>query len=184
MRSFLTSRFSVLGVHVSLLVTGTTLFAGAALTGASTGGVLAVWSVVAVLMVDLGDMFASSEDIADGVPKLRQALEVFDFDLERSGGVVPERAAGAVSFDRVTFAYPRSAPVLRDISFAIPAGQRVVMLGSSADGKTTLADLLLGFMDPSSGTVALDGHPTTELDLDMAPLGGRVHAAVPAARRR
>ena len=56
--------------------------------------------------------------------------------------------------------------MLHDVSFSVDPGERVVVLGSSGDGKTTLADLLLGFIEPTSGAVRLDGRSTTELDLE------------------
>jgi ABC-type multidrug transport system fused ATPase/permease subunit len=76
----------------------------------------------------------------------------------------PQRAmavavpAGAdIVFDRVTFAYEPGQPVLRDLSLAIPRGQRLALVGPSGAGKSTLAQLLLRLYDPQSGVVRLGG---------------------------
>jgi ABC-type multidrug transport system fused ATPase/permease subunit len=62
-----------------------------------------------------------------------------------------------VTFDRVTFAYPDGPPVLRDVTLDIAAGTRVAIVGETGSGKSTFAKLLTRLMDPSEGTVLLDG---------------------------
>src|SRR5262249_52173694 len=67
------------------------------------------------------------------------------------------RAAGAVTFRRVSFAYGSDRPVLHDISFEVPAGTRVGIAGTTGAGKTTLVSLLTRFYDPTAGQILLDG---------------------------
>jgi len=67
-----------------------------------------------------------------------------------------------VEVSRVTFGY-RAAPVLRDVSFAIGAGELVALCGPNGAGKSTLLRLLLGLHAPSSGQVALAGVPLASL---------------------
>ncbi|MBA3318798.1 MAG: ABC transporter ATP-binding protein [Gemmatimonadales bacterium] len=68
-----------------------------------------------------------------------------------------------IVFDRVSFRYGDGEPVLRDISFTIPRGKVVALVGPSGAGKTTLADLLPRFHDPSAGQILLDDVPLTRL---------------------
>jgi ATP-binding cassette, subfamily B, bacterial MsbA len=68
-----------------------------------------------------------------------------------------------IVFDRVTFRYGGGAPVLSDVSFTIPKGTVVALVGPSGAGKTTLADLLPRFHDPTSGEIRLDDTPLTRL---------------------
>jgi subfamily B ATP-binding cassette protein MsbA len=69
----------------------------------------------------------------------------------------PLRAAGAdIHFDHVDFGYG-DKPVLRDIDLRIQPGQLVALVGSSGAGKTTLANLLLRFYDPTRGTIRIGG---------------------------
>ena len=67
-----------------------------------------------------------------------------------------------VEVSRVRFGY-RAAPVLRDVSFAIGAGELVALCGPNGAGKSTLLRLLLGLHAPSSGQVALAGAPLASL---------------------
>jgi ATP-binding cassette, subfamily B, bacterial len=70
-----------------------------------------------------------------------------------------QRARGDVAFENVAFQYDYSkGPALSDVSFDIPPGGTVALVGSSGAGKTTLAHLLLRFYDPESGHIRLDAH--------------------------
>lgn len=63
-----------------------------------------------------------------------------------------------VRFENVVFGYrPDQPPVLRDISFAVNAGERVALVGPSGAGKTTLAQLMLGFLRPQGGGIMVNG---------------------------
>jgi ATP-binding cassette, subfamily B, bacterial len=77
--------------------------------------------------------------------------------LERRDAKSLERAAGAVEFKGVSFAYAPGRVVLHDVSFAVAPGTRVAIMGATGVGKTTLVNLLTRFYDPSAGAVLLDG---------------------------
>ena len=76
---------------------------------------------------------------------------------ERPDAKSLERAAGAVEFKGVSFAYAPGRVVLHDVSFAVAPGTRVAIIGATGVGKTTLVNLLTRFYDPSAGAVLLDG---------------------------
>ena len=67
------------------------------------------------------------------------------------------RARGEVVFAGVTFAYEPGQPVLRDVSFEVPAGSRVGIAGRTGVGKSTLLNLMTRFFDPQEGRILLDG---------------------------
>ena len=85
----------------------------------------------------------------------------------------PRPGGSAVDFVDVGFTYPgRQVPALRDVSFAVPAGATVALVGPSGAGKTTIANLLLRFWDPTRGVIRMDGVDLPRLTLDG--LRGRI----------
>jgi ATP-binding cassette, subfamily B, bacterial len=90
----------------------------------------------------------------------RRALAILDIPpliIDRAEARPLPRARGGIAFRGVSFAYPGAAPVLRQVSFSIPVGTRVGLMGSSGAGKSTLLNLLTRFADPLKGAVMLDG---------------------------
>jgi subfamily B ATP-binding cassette protein MsbA len=75
-----------------------------------------------------------------------------------------ERVSGAVHFRDVGFAYPGTTqPALAGVSLDVRAGELVALVGPSGAGKTTLIGLIARFMEPTSGSIELDGVPITDL---------------------
>jgi ATP-binding cassette subfamily C protein CydCD len=75
--------------------------------------------------------------------------------------------AAALALHEVTFTYPgRARPALSQVSFTVPAGATVALVGPSGAGKTTIASLLLRFWDPASGSITLAGHDLRAWPLD------------------
>jgi ATP-binding cassette, subfamily B, bacterial MsbA len=68
-----------------------------------------------------------------------------------------------VAYEAVDFRYDQGDPVLSDVSFTLPKGKVVALVGPSGAGKTTLADLLPRFHDPVGGRITMDGVPLTRL---------------------
>lgn len=75
----------------------------------------------------------------------------------------PGRRAGRVEFHDVRTGYQRDLPVLRGASLVVRPGERVALVGASGSGKSTVVNLLLGFLDPWTGSVRLDGHDVSDL---------------------
>jgi ATP-binding cassette, subfamily B, bacterial len=120
-------------------------------------------SEIAQVGRQLADTIASTRRLA-----VVQAEPVLIHDGGRDPGDAVE-----LRFEHVGFVYPgRSAPALRDVSFVVPAGSTVALVGPSGAGKTTVANLLLRFWDPSSGAIRLGDIDLRELKLDG--LRGRI----------
>ena len=72
----------------------------------------------------------------------------------------------SIQFHQVHFSYPgTSKSALKDISFEIKRGQTLALVGASGAGKSTIADLMLGLYQPTSGVVTVDGTSLEEIDL-------------------
>jgi ATP-binding cassette subfamily C protein CydD len=72
-----------------------------------------------------------------------------------------------VEFKSINFSHlEREMPVLRDVSFRIPKGKITALVGASGTGKTTLAQLLLGFIEPNSGEILINKAPLSEFSLE------------------
>ncbi|MBL0922814.1 MAG: ABC transporter ATP-binding protein [Phycisphaerales bacterium] len=69
----------------------------------------------------------------------------------------------ALTIERLSFAYPRSAPALRDVSFSAPAGSFVAVVGPNGAGKSTLLRHAAGLLRPDSGAALLGGSPVHTL---------------------
>ncbi len=74
----------------------------------------------------------------------------------RATGQLPAPERGELQFEAVEFAYGER-PALAGVSFDVPAGATVALVGSTGSGKSTLLKLLLRFLDPQSGRIRLDG---------------------------
>jgi subfamily B ATP-binding cassette protein MsbA len=110
--------------------------------------------------------YASCKDLVKAWTSLMEALpaaerfnELLDAPGEAPDPADAVRITGVkqgIVFDKVSFSYGRE-PVLSDVSLEVRAGEMVALVGRTGAGKTTLADLLLRFYDPDSGSISLDG---------------------------
>jgi ATP-binding cassette subfamily B protein len=82
------------------------------------------------------------------------------------GSAAPARGAGEIEFRHLTFRYPGAdRPALRDVTFTVPAGRTVAIVGHTGAGKSTLLALLPRLFDPPPGTVFLDGRDVRTFEL-------------------
>lgn len=102
-----------------------------------------------------------------GIAGARRILEIINdrSDGDDTEGGHAATVAGEVTFEAVTFGYGDS-PVLHDISFRVPAGATVALVGPTGSGKTTLLQLLNRTYRPDSGRVLVDGVDVGEWDLE------------------
>ena len=98
----------------------------------------------------------------DRIEELERATEEY---RERDRGRRPFGFQREIAFERVRFAYRANAPVLEDVTFRVSKNEMVGIAGPSGAGKTTIADLLLRLVEPSSGRILIDGVPVSEIAL-------------------
>jgi ATP-binding cassette, subfamily B, bacterial len=156
----------VFGVLIGLTVavgSAAVLYIGARHVQAGTitlGQLLLVMGYLSQLYLPLQTISKTAGKLQGSVASAERAFSLLDESpdvSERPRARPVARAAGAVAFDHVSFAYGADRPVLHDISFEIAPGARVGIGGTTGAGKTTLISLLTRFYDPTSGAVRLDG---------------------------
>ena len=169
-----TQRYSSMTSPVSELFGGLVLVliiwaaSNPAVTGVELGAAATIGFLVAALKL-MSPLKSISQFPASWAMAQASAERVFALLDEpatetAANGSLPARFEREIGFDRVTFAYPGGPPVLREVSFTVPKGSIVAIVGPSGAGKTTLLDLLPRFHDPVSGEVRLDGVPLRDLD--------------------
>lgn len=88
-------------------------------------------------------------------------------DYTQPGGTfAPKEVLGKLEFDRVSFGYDAEHPVLKDVSFSVPPGQTLAIVGHTGSGKSTIISLLNRLYETGSGAIRVDGVPVGEWELD------------------
>ena len=113
------------------------------------------------LYIPLNFLGVLYREIKQSLTDLDKMFTLMDREREIADvpGALPLALGGApdVVFDRVSFAYESDRPILQDISFTIPAGKTVAVVGPSGSGKSTLARLMFRFYDVQQGTIRMAG---------------------------
>jgi subfamily B ATP-binding cassette protein MsbA len=103
-----------------------------------------------------------------GIASARRIFEVIDLEpiIENKPDAIELKDfKSGIEFRNVNFAYD-TQPVLKNVNLSIPKGRMVALVGASGGGKSTLADLVPRFYDPSSGEVCIDGISLRDYDIE------------------
>lgn len=140
---------------------------------AATGGSVTVGELTAMIIF-VGMLFRPLRQLADrfntlqmGMVASERVLNLLDntTDIEPNGAVQLSELQGAIDFKNVHFHYQADEPILRNVSFAVAPGETVAIVGATGAGKSTIISVLMGFYPYQSGSVTIDGHELTTLDL-------------------
>jgi ATP-binding cassette, subfamily B, bacterial len=146
------------------------LFYGALLVlkGELTLGTMMAFSALAAgLLGPLNNVVSAALQLQMLDVYLERLNDVMDTPPEQDSSAVAFSGtlSGAVTLERVSFRYGSHSPtVIHDLSINIAEGARVALVGRTGCGKSTLARLIAGLYDPSSGRILFDGKDLTSLD--------------------
>ena len=126
--------------------------------------------------VDIANIYNNFQTAVAGAERIFEILEEEPEPADAPDALPLTAPRGEVEFSHVTFGYQAQEPVLKDVSFRVPAGTRVAVVGSTGAGKTTLINLLTRFYDVNSGSILLDGRDLRQYRLqDLRRTFGVVH---------
>lgn len=143
------------------------LYAPRVLEGTMTLGMILLFvEYGARLLRPIAEIAESLRSLQQARTSLRRIRNIMALQTETRGGrqdAPPLRSE--IRFDHVWFAYKDQDWVLKDISFAIPAGSFAAIVGASGSGKSTLIGLICGFMHPQKGRILVDGISLNDIDI-------------------
>lgn len=126
-----------------------------------------VFSAMFGLMRPLKALTNVTSEFQRGMAASTTLFGLMDLDTEQNKGTLkPETVSGDVAVKDVTFTYEGAEkPALDNVSFNIPKGKTVALVGRSGSGKSTIANLFTRFYDVDSGSIELDGHDIRDYEL-------------------
>ncbi|MFZ7239857.1 lipid A ABC transporter ATP-binding protein/permease MsbA [Avibacterium avium] len=125
----------------------------------TAGSFTVVFSSMLAMMRPLKSLTNVNAQFQRGMAACQTLFAILDMATEKDNGTYEvEKAKGNISFKDVTFSYSgKDHPALNHISFEIPQGKTVALVGRSGSGKSTIANLVTRFYDIQQGEITLDG---------------------------
>lgn len=126
-----------------------------------------VFSSLVALMQPIKSLTSVNAGFQKGMAACQTLFAILEQPIEQDNGKITiERVKGNIEFRNVTFNYEsRKEPALKDISFSVPAGKTIALVGRSGSGKTTITNLLTRFYDISQGEILIDNLNIENLSL-------------------
>lgn len=124
------------------------------------GGYMAFSTLSSYFTSPVSDLISMQMSIQEAQISMKRLTEIMDYESEQADDeerTEMERMEGDIEFKDVTFRYGNRTPALNHISFTIPQGKKVALVGSSGSGKSTITKLLLKYYEPESGEIDVNG---------------------------
>lgn len=135
--------------------------------GLNAGSYLAFASAQGLFMRGITDLSTTATEILEIIPLWERARPILEASQESDPSKAdPTRLNGHILLDHITFRYREDGPlILDDVTIEAQPGEFIAIIGPSGSGKSTIFRLLLGFENPSAGTVYYDGQDLSGLNL-------------------
>ena len=138
-------------------------------TGGMTYGTLLTFIAYMNMIYSPLEFFVHFFDMtADCSNALQRLFEIMDAEpdvVEKENPERPEQLGGGVEFKNVSFSYQKGRKVINDVSFEVPDGHVLGIVGHTGAGKSTLANLLMRMYDVDEGEIRIGGYPVKDLEL-------------------
>ncbi|EDL51045.1 lipid A ABC transporter ATP-binding protein/permease MsbA [Vibrio mediterranei] len=133
----------------------------------TAGTFTVIFSAMFSLMRPLKALTGVTAEFQRGMAASQTLFGLMDLDTERDTGKVElSKVKGDIKVNDITFTYQGTEkPALRHVSFDLPAGKTIALVGRSGSGKSTIANLFTRFYDVDSGHIELDGHKIDDIKL-------------------
>jgi ATP-binding cassette subfamily B protein len=150
-----------------LVLTGAALVSYYEVWGVTAGDVVMLSAFLTTLTNSTTTLTGLAPVITKGLESVRSVGEVLQApELEDNEGKAELASLdGAVTFEGVGHAYDADRPAVRDFTLSVTPGETVALVGASGAGKSTVLNLVIGFIRPTSGRLLLDGTDMNTLDL-------------------
>ncbi len=128
------------------------------------GGYMAFSTLSSYFTSPVSELVSLQMSIQQAQISIKRLTEIMDYESEQDETreyTEMEKIDGDIEFKDVSFRYGSRSPALSHVSFTIPYGKKVALVGSSGSGKSTITKLLLKYYEPESGTISVNG-----VDLD------------------
>ncbi len=107
-------------------------------------------------------------ELAKGTESISSLSEIMQSDdVEHNEGKIPLRMVhGTVKFNNVSYRYPNTdTDVIKNLTFSVEKGECVAFVGASGSGKSTIMNMIIGFLNPTKGVISIDGKPMDAINL-------------------
>ena len=132
------------------------------------GSMMAFMTLAGYFMNPVSRLVNLQVSIQEANISMKRISEILDYEREQDNSQLEayqslEKVDGDIQIKNVTFRYGNRKPVLNNISFTIPKGKKVALVGASGSGKSTIAKLLLKYYEPENGEITIDGIDINEI---------------------
>jgi len=126
---------------------------------------IAIFSQVMRPAKEIANAFSNTQRGIAAGERVLQLLDAENAIREKENPITIERFEDRMEVRDVSFAYDEDNKVLHNVSFTLNRGKTIALVGSSGGGKSTIADLIPRFYDPTEGMITLDGHDLRDLSV-------------------